>query len=217
MKTLCNDLWKEILLFIGFSILDIRFSLTSKFFYQVLFPMWLKYSFVCIPILKTQSTKLLQSKTWVIKYAWCINQLHCDYLLDCIFPRLSYLQISNQQFIELSRQNFPNLIHLEILGPNKYININELSLISFYIGSNLDFQFKSNTLQFLAFHTCFSYDGTIKLLKNLPNLKYLQLDDYDGRNRLKKAFPRVRVDMNYQHYGSTWLKLMSADFYQKKN
>ncbi len=100
------------------------------------------------------------------------------------------------------------LKHLEILGPNTHIDINELSLISFYIHSDIDFQFKSDTLQFLAFHATFSFDGIIKLLKNLPNLHYMQLDDYTGRKKLKKAFPNVHVDNDYTDYNATWSQFM---------
>ncbi len=208
MKILCNDLWKQILFFIGFSISDICFSLTCKFFNEIFFPLWLKGSFVCIPALKLRKpSNVQQSKRWVAKYAWCINELSCNYSLDFTLPRLSYLQFADVRFISLSKQHFPILQHLEIIGSSiEHVNINELSLISLCIYSNMDVRFKSSTLQFLSFHTYFYYDLMIMLLKNLPNLKYIQVND--GRKQLEKAFPHIHIDTENAHFGRRWLQFV---------
>ncbi len=212
MKLLCKDLWKQILLYVGFSMSDLHLSVVSKFFYLNLLPLWLDCSFVFINFLCKCGFK-----NWLQKYAWCINKSYFNFqtygitaneILNCEFRNLTQLSIENFKNVYLPSKNFPKLVHLKLSSFENLqsIHINELSLITLQIRTQIEFQFTSNTLQFLAYHAPFWNNNMMTLLHNLPNLKYLILNR--RFEMLQKAFPNIQIETDWRMYFSEWKRLL---------
>ncbi len=162
----------------------------------------LKTAFVSI---STTSFELLK------KYAWCIDELYWTSLLtipNVNFPRLTSLTIQNQHDTILQLFQFPMLRNLSIRQCTN-INFNTLQLISLYVNSYIHSSYIHDlkTLKYLHFSSSFSINGMIALLKTLPNLMVLQINDWETRDRLRTLFPKVDIQEDWSHFQTQWEKI----------
>jgi hypothetical protein len=192
-----NDIWCVIGTFLFLENFDL--FLVSKNFTKS-FSLMLKTAFVSISL--WSNIRVLE------QYAWCIDELYLNTnasFPNMIFTRLKSLTILMQNDHTLTLLQFPMLKHLSITNCMN-IKFNTLQLISLCVKSDM----KSSdihgihTLKYLHFSSCLSTHGMILLLQTLPNLIFLQINDAENRDVLRKLFPRVYIDIDWENFAIEW-------------